>query len=1205
MAQNGIWNSPKIFSYRLVKPFTFGRFLLVSDELDTCDCRGPSQANISREPTPEQIIELQKLQILNNQDYDEYLGMKGEWVWPEEGESQAPPLNNDILDHVLKRMQSMIKPPITNTPPPLFPRFTIRACVLGKTCTGKTACLTRISSVLGVRVLSANTLIQDVLTAYQQEKQTTGEDQMESEWSLKAQRGAAIEKVTRTGKAVPDQILVDIMVDAIRDVPADSGWVLDGFPVNITQAVMLEKALTGAEPDETQQNTHVDKKTPEDLPQPSPALDLVVLLDVSDEQVIERAFSQAVKEESRDQEHNVLEEQKSLTALDTCDPASISTYKSLERDQIQHRISGFHDTWSKLEKWFGAKQNILVKVPAETDEDLLFTNVETILKDTMDSIKQVSATSRSRNRSTSSKHNRDESPRSSGPSPVTPRSAERVYVDESLPQEIPEYLVPYWENVCASYVTNVKMVMQNLRGERKLIIHYLYDIRENFRQHLLKPDLKQEFVSAWQRDYNSVPENMREDEETKGELHQRLDDLRERLWDICDKRRDEAVQERAGVIDDGWLDDHTALLINHYSALMQTEVGRFQDCMYLLRDYYSGMNKALLSQSTCDFIHVPLLDITWNDHMEQETSNISSVSGPSEKHAKNAGKKDTEVEDKKKMFPLVADRSSTNELSKQDLLHPDEKLLQEFYQTTVTAVTSIVSAVIHQRDEGEGDEEQQQQQMETQKAHRQSHTPNVAKDKRKAGKQKGVPPPSQEPSPQPVMENPEEVKRKALRRRIQQEYTDALKHEELAVKMRLELVKSHALKTLCSLQQKTKQMYKNMQDWLEARFLSEMKSIDQMTEIVRQHIENGLQIRHELVLHCTDFCVDGDMRVVPSAPPTPTPPLLEHHSDGTLTVQQLNFFCAHLHKTAPSGLLSGNELTEVLQELRSPHMGSDVLPEPWMHMTSSQVVELVCVFTRDSEMLDWRQFLLSSALPWPFPSRTQLIKTLQSYRAIDTAGTGLITQEQYTQVELWFPSDRDHLVPDDPSAPLPFDRLNNFKKFFFTLFASTDSSSVMLDYMNMLLYFCCHPEPTQGFIRALSLVTEHPLHYKHTSPLVQSVSHIVDAEFDDDEEEGRGAGSDEVGVSVDDVLRVLSHGENRISSHPNRFHMNCRSRDEYREELLKVWKELDFKSEEKIPFSTLSQHPFLQDLMETSSQYLLVDIHKILQTQKTEGDFKS
>ncbi len=47
----------------------------------------------------------------------------------------------------------------------------------------------------------------------------------------------------------------------------------------------------------------------------------------------------------------------------------------------------------------------------------------------------------------------------------------------SLLQEIPEYLMPYWENVCNSHVINIKTVMQNLRSERELIIHHLYSIR--------------------------------------------------------------------------------------------------------------------------------------------------------------------------------------------------------------------------------------------------------------------------------------------------------------------------------------------------------------------------------------------------------------------------------------------------------------------------------------------------------------------------------------------------------------------------------------------------------------------------------------------------------------------------------------------------------------------------------------------------------
>lgn len=48
-----------------------------------------------------------------------------------------------------------------------------------------------------------------------------------------------------------------------------------------------------------------------------------------------------------------------------------------------------------------------------------------------------------------------------------------------------------------------------------------------------------------------------------------VQDLRERLWDISDKRKEEDEQERALLMGDGWLEDHTAVLINHHSRLMQ------------------------------------------------------------------------------------------------------------------------------------------------------------------------------------------------------------------------------------------------------------------------------------------------------------------------------------------------------------------------------------------------------------------------------------------------------------------------------------------------------------------------------------------------------------------------------------------------------------------------------------------------------------
>jgi len=48
-----------------------------------------------------------------------------------------------------------------------------------------------------------------------------------------------------------------------------------------------------------------------------------------------------------------------------------------------------------------------------------------------------------------------------------------------------------------------------------------------------------------------------------------VQELRERLWDISDKRKEEDEKERAKLMGDGWLEEHTAVLINHHSVLMQ------------------------------------------------------------------------------------------------------------------------------------------------------------------------------------------------------------------------------------------------------------------------------------------------------------------------------------------------------------------------------------------------------------------------------------------------------------------------------------------------------------------------------------------------------------------------------------------------------------------------------------------------------------
>lgn len=44
-------------------------------------------------------------------------------------------------------------------------------------------------------------------------------------------------------------------------------------------------------------------------------------------------------------------------------------------------------------------------------------------------------------------------------------------------QEIPDFLVPYWENIENAYVSTIKVILRCLRDEQHSIIYYLAGIR--------------------------------------------------------------------------------------------------------------------------------------------------------------------------------------------------------------------------------------------------------------------------------------------------------------------------------------------------------------------------------------------------------------------------------------------------------------------------------------------------------------------------------------------------------------------------------------------------------------------------------------------------------------------------------------------------------------------------------------------------------
>ncbi|XP_057687552.1 sperm flagellar protein 2 isoform X2 [Corythoichthys intestinalis] len=1155
-------------------------------------------------------VELQKQELLNMQDYEEYVNMVGEWTWTEEcGEPSYPvvPTLNIILRHVFLRMRSMIPLPSPST----IPGYRLKACVLGKFCSGKTTCLKKIAQDLKICVLSADSLVEAALTAYQKREVTEGEEnslatvlntdlhnkeeKSRINLSIRAMLGRAAAENLGEGNVIPDELLVDIFVEAISQIPFESGWILDGFPFNIDQAHLLETAIasmdTGYEVVGGKIDLAINPNPPPPPPSP-PALDLAVLLDIPDQCVAKRAV------------HHV---DGGLTT--TAGKSTPNSNNKLFVAQIAHRVTSFQDNWIKLEEWFGntGRKSILTRVNADVMKDDLYMTVKNILQKAItqkqeasrwqfveevvvdnplpqvstappvpaaqtpsvvnDASKHEDSKSNTKSDKSSLTTSSDKASKgsadstldddsqettSSSSSPV-PGSPGWFYVDEPLSLDKAEYLCQQWEAICDCYVSSVKSVMQELRLERTVIDQQLYDIREEFKHYLARPDLKQELVSQWQKDYNSIPDDLRKNEETKAELNHRLDDLREHLWDIVETHKEDDETQRAVLIREKWLEDHTAILVNHHLRLIQVEMSRFQNTRNILRDYYLCVGQ----QEHLDSI--PLLEV-------EDTENAKAL----------------------------------------------RELLIAKHEDALAVISKLVSIESHQVDLKTHDSDKSQEKEKIQDKERpQEKEKEKEKDnankKSKDKKQKGSTSPPPSPSPPPAVETAEKTSvgvKNGKQKHIVKEYTAALKHEEKASHIRIRLVNGHGLVLINSLHSRAEQIFSDMRDSLEAHYVAQMKSIDQLTDVVRHFIETATKLQNELVLESIDFYFNGDL--VASSPAHFSPAVSERVTTSMLTALQLDSLYHCLCNEAPTGVMSSSEFFHLIRDI----LPFNTLPEPWENMTENQLNEIISLLTDGYKQIDWRRFLLSAAIPWPFPSLTQLLLVRKHFKAVDTEDTGYISEEQYMQTELWFPTGCEQSISEDSYEPL-YNRANNLRKFFFQLFSDHSTTPPQLDYMTMLLCFAADPDPKQGFIKALSLMTGHHLQYSSSSPL-HTVTSLTDTslgetmvltgeKYKGEEEFSANSLLAMQTVSIPALLSVVGPevGKMKSSTH---LPSGCLSQKENIEYLMQIFAELGYTPEDVIPFSILSEHPSFHNLIENTDHHLFVNIHDVLQAPQPQEE---
>ncbi|XP_027564922.1 sperm flagellar protein 2 isoform X8 [Neopelma chrysocephalum] len=121
---------------------------------------------LPNEPGPEQLVEMNKMSLLDEKDYGEYKSMTGEWSPTEENSENKPPPNNNILGHVLRRLMELFYPPQPKPSPRVLTSFPIKGCILGKIFSGKTTCAKFIEKVCNIQVLSVDTLVWEAIQSF-------------------------------------------------------------------------------------------------------------------------------------------------------------------------------------------------------------------------------------------------------------------------------------------------------------------------------------------------------------------------------------------------------------------------------------------------------------------------------------------------------------------------------------------------------------------------------------------------------------------------------------------------------------------------------------------------------------------------------------------------------------------------------------------------------------------------------------------------------------------------------------------------------------------------------------------------------------------------------------------------------------------------------------------------------------------------------
>ncbi len=178
-------------------------------------------------------------------------------------------------------------------------------------------------------------------------------DLLREQMQLKTEMGLKIADIINSGQLVSDDIVTSLLDERIKRDDCRNGYILDGYPRNLTQAEGLSRVIGD--------------------------IDKVVFIDVDDDVIIERMAGRRSCSKCGHMYHIKYNPPAKDNVCDECGE-NLTQRKDDNEETVRKRLSVYHEATSPIINYYKEK-NILLDINGVGDIDDIFSKITDMLKE--------------------------------------------------------------------------------------------------------------------------------------------------------------------------------------------------------------------------------------------------------------------------------------------------------------------------------------------------------------------------------------------------------------------------------------------------------------------------------------------------------------------------------------------------------------------------------------------------------------------------------------------------------------------------------------------------------------------------------------------------------------------------------------------------------------------------------------------------------